>query len=540
LPAHVARTIRPSPARAEPHDAAAWLPVPDPHALPPIEVLLEHSAVIDASRDATPDVIDLTAIEAMVSPSPARAEPHDAAAWLPLPNDVDDLPPVHALLDPDPDHQAAVVAAAESVVAEALAVAEASSAPSPARAEAAEPETWLPLPSPEELPPVTHLLEEGPPGGATPDRRRRTRFLPAPRVLGVAVLVVLTVLGAAWIFQQATAPSGSEVMLAVDGTRQQVRTDADSVGALLSAARVHLGPGDEVVPPADTGLHDGLHVDVLRAFPVTVDVDGKVRTVRTVETSAEKLAKQLRLGKLSAVRNNPGRLGAGSTVVYRTRVSGSLTIDNQMVTFDSPSRTVGELLESYRVKLVGDDYAIPSPDTVLRDGDSVAVVRVNADITQTTRPIEFDTIEQPDPTLPIGQSRVIQDGKNGVMTITHRQLVENGQKGQKQVVSEVPKIAPTPKIIGFGTYANPKWDELAQCESGGRWDTIDSGPDGYDGGLGIYRGTWRAFGGTEFAPNAGLATREQQIIVGMRIYEKLGWDPWGCANNVLHWPQWSM
>jgi hypothetical protein len=118
--------------------------------------------------------------------------------------------------------------------------------------------------------------------------------------------------------------------------------------------------------------------------------------------------------------------------------------------------------------------------------------------------------------------------------------VENGQKGDKQVVSEVPTVEPTPKIIGIGSYANPKWDELAQCESGGRWDTVDSGPDGYDGGLGIYRGTWKAFGGTEFAPNAGLATREQQIIVGMRIYEKLGWDPWGCANNVLHWPQWSM
>jgi len=330
------------------------------------------------------------------------------------------------------------------------------------------------------------------------------------------------------------------VMLVVDGTRQEVRTDADSVGALLGAAHVQLAAGDVVVPSARSALHDGLHVDVLRAFPVTVDVDGNVRTVRTVETSAEKLAKQLHLGKLSAVRNSPGRLAAGATVVYRTRVSGSLTIDNQKVTFDSPSRTVDELLQSYRVKLVGDDYAIPSPDTVLRDGDAVEVVRVNADITQTKRPIEFDTVQQADPTLPIGQTRVVQDGKNGTMTVTYRQLVENGQKGQKQVVSEVPTVEPTPKIVGFGTYANPKWDELAQCESGGRWDTVDSGPDGYDGGLGIYRGTWRSFGGTEFAPNAGLATREQQIIVGMRIYEKLGWDPWGCANNVLHWPQWSM
>jgi resuscitation-promoting factor RpfB len=509
--------------------------VPDPDALPSIEMLLR-----DARLDVEPVHIDLTALEAAVSPSPARAAPHDAAAWLPLPADVDDLPSVHALLDPDPEHQAAVVAAAESVVAEALAAAEASSAPSPARAEAPEPTSWLPLPSIEELPAVTDLLEEGPPAGTPPRRRRRTRFLPAPRVLGVAVLVVLTALGGAWIVQQSSAPSGSQVTFVVDGHRELVRTDADSVGALLGAARVHLGAGDVVVPAAHTALHDGMHVDVLRAFPITVDVDGKVRSVRTVETTADQLAKQLKLGKLTAVRNDPGRLAAGTTVVFRTRVSGSLTIDNQKVTFDSPSRTVDELLQSYNVKLVGDDYSTPSPDTVLHDGDQVEVVRVGADITQSTRTIPFDTVQQDDSTLPIGQSRVIQDGQNGTMTVTYRQRVENGEKGARQVVSEVPTVEPTPKVIGNGTYADPHWDELAQCESGGRWDTVDSGPDGYDGGLGIYRGTWRAFGGTEFAPNAGLATREQQIIVGQRIYDKLGWDPWGCANNVLHWSQWSM
>src|SRR4029077_3886660 len=120
-----------------------------------------------------------------------------------------------------------------------------------------EPATWLPLPSPEELRPVTHLLEEGPPAGTPPARRRRTRFLPAPRVLGVAVMVVLTALGGAWIIQQATAPSGSEVTLVVDGTRQRVRTDADSVGALLTAANVQLGEGDVVVPAAASALHDG-------------------------------------------------------------------------------------------------------------------------------------------------------------------------------------------------------------------------------------------------------------------------------------------
>ncbi len=319
---------------------------------------------------------------------------------MPLPHDVDDLPSVHALLDPHPEHQAAIVAEAEAVAADYLAVVEASSAPSPARAEPHDAATWLPLPTLEELPAVTDLLEEGPPAGTVPRRRRRHRFLPAPRVLGVAVMVVLTALGGAWIVQQATAPSGSDVTFVVDGTRQQVHTDADSVGALLTAAGVRLGPGDVVVPSSKSALHDGIHVDVLRAFPVTVDVDGNVRTVRTVETSADKLARHLKLNKLTAVRNNPGRLAAGASVVYRTRVSGSLTIDNQKVTFDSPSRTVDELLQAYNVKLVGDDYVTPSTDSVLHDGDAVAVVRVGAETSQTTRPIAFDTVRAGRPDAP--------------------------------------------------------------------------------------------------------------------------------------------
>ena len=43
-----------------------------------------------------------------------------------------------------------------------------------------------------------------------------------------------------------------------------------------------------------------------------------------------------------------------------------------------------------------------------------------------------------------------------------------------------------------------------------------------------------AVGGLEFAPNAGLATREQQIIVGMRIQAAHGWGAWGCGHT-LHW-----
>lgn len=74
------------------------------------------------------------------------------------------------------------------------------------------------------------------------------------------------------------------------------------------------------------------------------------------------------------------------------------------------------------------------------------------------------------------------------------------------------------------------WDGVAQCETAGNWGAL--GPT-YQGGLGIYGAAWVQFGGLEFADNAGLATREQQIIVAERIKAYNGgslYGAWGCAE----------
>jgi transglycosylase-like protein len=54
----------------------------------------------------------------------------------------------------------------------------------------------------------------------------------------------------------------------------------------------------------------------------------------------------------------------------------------------------------------------------------------------------------------------------------------------------------------------------------------------FSGGLGFANSAWSAFGGQEFAPNAGWATREQQIIVAERIRASAGLGAWGCAKRL--------
>ena len=71
------------------------------------------------------------------------------------------------------------------------------------------------------------------------------------------------------------------------------------------------------------------------------------------------------------------------------------------------------------------------------------------------------------------------------------------------------------------------WDRIAACETQGNWSM--QGPS-FSGGVGFANSTWSSFGGNEFAPNAGQATRDQQIIIAERARAR--WDGRvGCAKR---------
>jgi hypothetical protein len=474
-----------SPARAAPHDATTWLPVPDPGTLPSIDALLrattEWRGAVAAAADHAGSAGGSNSLEALVTPTPARATPHDPAAWLPLPADLDALPAVDALLEPPPEVTMAVVAEAEALVAGASAAAEAAVAPSPARAEPHDSSTWLPLPDPDSLAPLSALAPADGSADAPGTRTRVGSALRRPRTWALALLTVATVAG---------------------------------------VARVAADPA----PRAVAGI---------APFRVTVDLDGTTTSVVTTARRAPVLARRLDVGKLVAVRSAPPRLREGSSVVLRTRKSGQLKVDGQLVAYDSPSLTVAELLAASNIVLDGEDRTVPSPDTVLVDGTPVEVIRVGAATTQTHEAVPFTEQRVPDATIAVGETREVRAGVPGIDTITWRARVENGVEVGRTVLSRVTTSEPTTRLVGYGTKADWHWDALARCESGGHWNTVDpAGVNGYHGGLGIYYRTWLAWGGDEFAPNAGLATREEQIIVAQRIYADLGWDPWGCARTL--------
>ena len=518
----MADAVRPSPARAEPHDASTWLPVPAPESLPSVEALLRSSpdAEVPLPREVPVGL-----------PSPARAEPHDETAWLPLP-ELESLPSIDELLVPDPTLPP---------LRELPDV-----APSPARAEPHDETAWLPLPDLEALP---HLADLGdsdrvgePPRDdepapesprRSPRRSRLGRHRVPVRAILLATLVVATLGGAAygatWLLD-----AGADVDLRVDGRLISAETGVSTVGSFLREHKVALGAHDRVTPGLSSPIENQMTVRVLRAYPVSVNIDGEAKTVYTTRERPRaflaEAAEQLKLSPSVALRGKVRRITPDTAVVMRTRRKGVLLLDGQAVTFDRPVQTVRELLEDYEVVLGPADFTRPyGVDDVLPvDNPSVAVVRVATETETVDETFTLPDERRADAELGVGLTRVVE-GVVGAKRVTYNIIRHDGSIADRIPISVVPIVEAQPKVTYYGTKADPRWDKIAQCETGGNWGA--KGPT-YQGGLGIFYKNWSYYGGKEFAPNAGQATREEQIIVAERIKAEHTFSAWGCGRML--------
>jgi uncharacterized protein YabE (DUF348 family) len=529
--AHVADSVQPSPARAAAADGASWLPVPAPDSLPTVEELLasEPEPVAEPPRDVP-----------IAARGPGRAEAHDETAWLPLP-DLEDLPSIEHLLEPGKGH------ADGSLAAPAAREIDIPVEPSPARAEPADASAWLPLPAVHDLPDITELVDPDRGAGASPPpteprRRRRRLHLPRREMVLRLFLFVLVVVSLGGLYYGATRvlDKGDNVEIRVDGRVVKTETGVSTVESVLAEQHVRLGDYDRSVPAVTTPIDDGMTVRVVRAFRVDADVDGSPRTLystyRSPAAFVRDAAKQLGVvpSKI-ALRDSAKTIEPNSDVVLRTKRKGTLLVDGSSVNYNSPALTIAELLQTYNVFLGSEDIVkltqsdeVVGADAKLPDNDTVEIVRVAASTDRVLEPYDEPDEVRPDDRIEVGGTRV-QERVTGTRWVTYSLQLHDGREVGRTPISAVPVKRARPRIDFYGTKYNPLWDKMAQCETGGNWKA--PGYD-YQGGLGVYFQNWNHYGGLEFAPTAGQATKYEQIIVAERIREEHGWHAWGCAKRI--------
>ncbi|WP_308194502.1 transglycosylase family protein [Pseudonocardia kujensis] len=375
---------------------------------------------------------------------------------------------------------------------------------------------------------------------ATPPARAGRRSGFGARAVALAALLTLTA-------GSATALAvDKSVTVTVDGQDRVLHTYAGDVAGVLAAAGIAANPQDRVEPAPTTEIADGDQVIVNRARMLTLTEGGQTRNVWTTASSVDEALKGLGVNvqpiQMSLAPDTQIPMGG---LDVRVEVQRTVTLTDgtgapEQIT--TSAGTIAGLLADKGVTLGPDDVSVPSSDTQLTDGMQIHLVRNGVGEVVEVRRTDPPVQEIEDPELPRGKREVVDPGAPGEQTAVMRVYVQNGQEVRREQIRAGASTPPRPRIVKVGTNdEEPEvpaisdgavWDRLAQCEAGGNW-AINTG-NGYYGGVQFDASTWRAYGGTQYAPLPHQASREEQITVASKVRDSRGgYGAWpACARKL--------
>jgi uncharacterized protein YabE (DUF348 family) len=369
----------------------------------------------------------------------------------------------------------------------------------------------------------------------------------------LAVLLALVAGGATALAMDKT------VTVTVDGEDRVLHTYADDVAGTLTAAGLAPRDQDRVEPALPTDVADGDHIIVNRARRLTLVEGGVERSVWTTAGSVQDALHGLGVQAAPMQMSEPPTAAIPLTGmslelnVPRTISLTDGTGKTQQVT--TTASTVAGLLAEHGVRLGPDDVSVPPGDTALADGDAVHVLRTGVGEVVEVRRIPPPERIIEDPEMPRGKRVVVEKGKAGERTAILRVEVQNGKEVRREQVRAGGSTAPEPRVVRLGTSDEkdadedtetstkaPKssdravWEKLAKCEATGNW-SINTG-NGYYGGLQFDAGTWKAYGGTDFAPLPHQASAREQMAVASKVRDdRGGYGAWPACSRKLGLPR---
>lgn len=188
-----------------------------------------------------------------------------------------------------------------------------------------------------------------------------------------------------------------QVIITDNGKSTVVTTFKNTVKDLLAEKNIKIRNEDVVTPSLNSKLKEGMKVNIKRAYPVVIHVDGKDITIYTVKPTLKDVLAQ-----------------------------GNITL--------SPIDKISTPINS-------STYS----------GMNVTITRVNEKIITQDEDIAYETQTVQNDNMIRGQTLVVQEGQNGKREKTVKITYEDGKEVSRQVLKDVVIQNPITKIVQVGT-----------------------------------------------------------------------------------------
>ncbi|HEV7727845.1 MAG TPA: ubiquitin-like domain-containing protein [Modestobacter sp.] len=335
------------------------------------------------------------------------------------------------------------------------------------------------------------------------------------------------------------------VTLTVDGQAREVSTYASTVAEVLADEGLRPAAHDVVLPAPDASVGDGDTVVLNRARPLALTVDGVHSDVYTTALSVDGALDELgyRADDLVLSASRSERLPLdGMDLSVQTPKNVTVVADGRRTVVSTTAATAGDLLAEQGIALSPTDRTSLYPAQPLLDAMVLQVFRVQVSDVTDVQPIDFTTVETPDPETVEGTRTVTEKGVEGERTITYRVTVTDGAETGREQIGVAVTRAPVDQQVSVGAKPKPaepatpaapvsadglNWAALATCESGGNPRAVN--PAGYYGLYQFSLSTWRGVGG---AGNPIDASPAEQLSRAQALYARSGAGQWGCGSHL--------
>ncbi len=260
-----------------------------------------------------------------------------------------------------------------------------------------------------------------------------------------------------------TASNTAVVNVSIDGDKQSVTTDAETVEEVLERAEIELSEYDLVEPGLDAEITNQVfNINVYRALPVLL-IDGEDEySIKSAYGSARLIAENSGEVELHDEDRVEGRLVENfirvGHVGYKVEIERAVPVQLQMgdkeTTVRTHAATVGEMFEELDISIGNNDIVEPALDTAVVEGMSVTLVQVGFETVTEEEEIAPDTEVIRDNNRPLGYEEVENSGSAGLALVTYEIEYRDGVEVDRKEVRRVVEQSPEPRVVVVGNRSN--------------------------------------------------------------------------------------
>lgn len=243
-----------------------------------------------------------------------------------------------------------------------------------------------------------------------------------------------------------------------DDEMTKVVSFSSDVDDILNKANIQLGDSDIVdLTSFDNGEEDRV-IYVYRSAEVTVTDSEKKVFVNTAGTVIDAVEKSgIEFGEYDELNYDKDLyVFDGMTIEIRHAFGVKVVADSKTIKCKATeTTTVAEVLENAGVKLGENDTVSRKLTKTVSEGMKLVVKRVTFETHKENEVLPFKTVTKKDDSMYKGQTKVLQQGKNGKQSVTYKDKYVDGKLVSSEVLKSKVKVEAVEKIVAEGTKARP-------------------------------------------------------------------------------------